>query len=345
MGMDAWIAGHVGAFGHYGGVPQILVPDNALTATHRKQRGDAARFVNDRYRQMADHYGTAVVPARVSKPRDKAAVESAVNTVNKRVIGYLLEDVWTTLAELNEAIAERVLEVNHDIRRADGTTRWERFTAEEAPALIPLPDEAFEQVEWRQAKVGRNYHVTTDHQHYSVPWQLAGRLVRVRLTGSRVTVFDGQQVVAEHRRSDRQEGPVLHRFRARAGAAPRRGRAVVAALVHRPGRRVRAGDGPGDRADPRPARDRGAGLPGLPEHPGHPRPQEQAEARGGLPGAAEHRRAPDVLHDQAADGGHRQRRREAGARPGRRVHPEERPGRRRRAGALVRGADYYRQGR
>ena len=57
---------------------------------------------------MADHYGTAIVPARVRKPRDKAAVESAVNTVNKRVIGYLLEETWTTLAELNEAIAERV---------------------------------------------------------------------------------------------------------------------------------------------------------------------------------------------------------------------------------------------
>ena len=84
---------------------------------------------------MADHYGTAIVPTRVRKPRDKAAVESAVNTVNKRVIGYLAEEVWTTLAELNDAIAERVHEINHDIRRADGSTRFERFTDEEAPLL------------------------------------------------------------------------------------------------------------------------------------------------------------------------------------------------------------------
>ncbi|MEI6623070.1 MAG: IS21 family transposase [Actinomycetes bacterium] len=150
MGMDAWIGGHVGAFGFYGGVPRIVVPDNALTATHRKARGEAARFVTDRYRQMADHYGTAIVPARVRKPRDKAAVESAVNTINKRVIGYLAEDVWTTLAELNEAITERVHEINHDIRRADGTTRAERFTDQEAPLLGHLPDEAFEQVQWRK---------------------------------------------------------------------------------------------------------------------------------------------------------------------------------------------------
>ena len=135
MRTQAWITAHIGAFELFGGVPQIVVPDHASTATHRTKQGDAARFVNDRYRQMADHYGTAIVPARVRKPRDKAAVESAVNTVNKRVIGYLLEETWTSLAELNEAITERVHEINHELRRADGSTRFERFTAEEAPML------------------------------------------------------------------------------------------------------------------------------------------------------------------------------------------------------------------
>jgi len=206
MGMDTWIAAHVGAFTAFGGAPQLVVPDNALTATHRKTRGEPARFVTDRYQQMADHYGTAIVPTRVRKPRDKAAVESAVNTVNKRVIGYLAEEVWTTLDELNDAILERVHEINHDIRRADGSTRFERFTAEEAPVLTGLPDEVFEQVEWKQLKVGRNYHVTADYQHYSVPWKLAGQLLRVRLTSTRVSVFDGQQIVAEHPRRHGRKG-------------------------------------------------------------------------------------------------------------------------------------------
>ena len=143
-----------------------------------------------------------------------------MNTVNKRVIGYLAEEVWTTLAELNEAIGERVHEINHDIRRADGSTRFQRFTDEEASLLIALPDEAFEHVEWKQAKVGRNYHVSVDYQHYSVPWALAGQLLRVRLTSTRVSVFDGQQVVAEHPRKHGRKGkystlpehvPVQHR--------------------------------------------------------------------------------------------------------------------------------------
>ncbi len=220
MRMSAWIDAHISAFAFLGGVPQILVPDHAATATYRAAKGDAARFVTDRYRQMADHYGVAVVPARVRRPRDKAAVESGVNVINKRVIGYLLEDVWTSLAELNEAIGERVWEINHDIRRIDGSTRWERFVADEVGHLGTLPVDGFEQVDWREAKAQRNYHVTCDFQHYSVPHRLAGRLLRVRLTTSRVTIFDGQDVVADHQRRTGRKGqystdpahvPVQHR--------------------------------------------------------------------------------------------------------------------------------------
>ena len=206
MRMEAWLSAHVSAFEFYGGVPQITVPDNALTATHRKKRGDAARFVNDRYRLLADHYGTAIVPARVAKPRDKAAVESAVNTVNKRVIAYLLEELWTTLPDVNAAISERVHEVNHGIRRIDGSTRFERFSEEEAPVLKPLSRQAFEEVAWKELKVGRNYHVTTDYQHYSVPYALAGQLLRARLTSAHVSVFSAQRTVAEHARLHGRKG-------------------------------------------------------------------------------------------------------------------------------------------
>ena len=146
------------------------------------------------------------MPTRVARPRDKAAVESAVNTVNKRVVGYLLEEVWTTLPDVNDAITERVDEVNHGVRRADGSTRFERFSEEEAPLLKPLPIEAFGEVVWKELKVGRNYHVTCDYQHYSVPYALAGQQLRVRVTSSSITAFDGQRVVAEHARKHGRKG-------------------------------------------------------------------------------------------------------------------------------------------
>lgn len=206
MRSEAWLDAHVRAFAFYDGVVQIVVPDNPATSTHQARRGDAERVVNARYQQLADHYGTAIVPARAKRPRDKAAAENAVNVVNKRVIGYLEDDVFTTLSELNDAIEERVREINHDMRRADDSTRWERFEAEEASLLAPLPDAAFEEVSWKELKAGRNYHVTADTQRYSVPYRLAGRLLRVRFTQTTVTVFDGHDVVCEHRRLTGRKG-------------------------------------------------------------------------------------------------------------------------------------------
>jgi len=88
--------------------------------------------------------------------------------VNKRVIGYLESDVWTSLEELNEAIEERVGEINHDLRRVDGTTRWEQLRAEEQPSLAPLPATRFEEVTWKEVKAGRNYHISCDYQRYSL---------------------------------------------------------------------------------------------------------------------------------------------------------------------------------
>lgn len=206
MKSPAWIAAHVAAFEFFGGAPQLVVPDNPTTATHRQKQGEAARVVNARYQQLADHYATGIVPARVRRPRDKAAVESAVQVVNKRVIGYLAEEVWTVVDDLNAAIADRLVEINEKIRRADGTTRWERFLAEEARLLQPLPAEGFETVEWKQLKVGRNYHVSCDSQHYSVPYTYAGQLLRVRVTSTTVTVFDGDQILCQHPRRQGRKG-------------------------------------------------------------------------------------------------------------------------------------------
>jgi transposase len=127
MKTPAWLEAHIAAFAYFGGVVQIVVPDNPTTSTHRRTRGDGERVINARYQDMADHYGVAIVPARVKKPRDKAAVENAVNVVNKRVIGYLDAEVFETLDELRGAIAERVYEINYELVRADDTTRIQRW--------------------------------------------------------------------------------------------------------------------------------------------------------------------------------------------------------------------------
>jgi hypothetical protein len=123
-----------------------------------------------------------------------------------RILGPLLEEVWSNLPDVNAAVRELLIEINHGIRRADGSTRFERFTGEEAATLAPLPALPFEQVAWKELKVGRNYHVTCEYQHYSVPFALAGRSLRARITSGAITLFDGERVVAEHARKMGRKG-------------------------------------------------------------------------------------------------------------------------------------------
>lgn len=206
MKQDSWNQAHVNALAFIGGVPQLIVPDNARTATHRPRGKDSEVVVTAAYRQLAEHYQCAIVPARKKRPRDKAHVERMVQAVETRIIGYLASQSWTCLEELNEAVHERLVDLNDRLRRVNGSTWRELFEAEEAALLAPLPDDPFESVEYKQLKVGSNYHVTSDYQHYSVPYELAGKILSVRITASTVSVFDGQVKVCEHARKTGRRG-------------------------------------------------------------------------------------------------------------------------------------------
>ncbi|ALQ29472.1 hypothetical protein ATC04_02240 [Arthrobacter sp. YC-RL1] len=192
MKQESWNQAHVNALSFYGGVPQLIVPDNAHTATRRRRGKDSEVVVTAAYRQLAEHYQCAIVPARKNRPRDKAHVERMVQAVETRIIGYLASQTWSCLDELNDAVHERLVDLNDRLRRVNGSTRRELFEAEEAALLAPLPDDPFESVEYKQLKVGRNYHVTSDYQHYSVPYELAGKILSVRMTARTVSMFDGQ---------------------------------------------------------------------------------------------------------------------------------------------------------
>lgn len=210
--MPAWLDCHVKALNYLGKVPAMIVPDNALTATYRPKRGQAYRAVTARYADFAEFYDVYIVPARVRKPKDKAAVERAVQIGYSRILGYFDGEVFYSLDELNEAIARRIEDINCSMTRPDGTTRRQRFDAHEAPVMRDLPPQPFTEVSWRSPKVDRNWHVCCDYQYYSVPYQLVGKVLRARLTSHTVSLFDGDQLVAEHDR--------LHGFRYRYSTNP-----------------------------------------------------------------------------------------------------------------------------
>ena len=197
--LEHWVAAHVAAFEFFGGVPEIVVSDNLRSAVTQANRYEPT--LNATYQELATHYGTALIPARPYKPRDKAKVEAGVLLAERWIIAVLRHRRFTSLAQLNEVIAGLVARLNEKpFKKLEGS-RATLFAQLDQPALRPLPATRYEFATWRAAKVNIDYHVEVERHYYSVPYQLAGSVVEVRLTNSVVEVFSQHRRVASHLRS------------------------------------------------------------------------------------------------------------------------------------------------
>ncbi len=200
-----WIGAHVAAFRYFGGVARQLVSDNLKAGVSRACFHEPG--VNRTYTEMAAHYGTAVLPARPYKPRDKAKVEVGVQVVQRWILARLRHQRFFSLAELNAAIAGLVEQLNDRTMRGLGTTRRTLFEQFDRPALLPLPPMAYEYAEWRRCRVGLDYHVQIDRHFYSVPHELLRQEVEARITAGTVELFHRGKRVASHVRGADRHRP------------------------------------------------------------------------------------------------------------------------------------------
>jgi transposase len=194
-----WIGSHVRAFEFFGGAPEIVVPDNLRAGVSRACRYEPD--LNRSYQEMAAHYGVAVVPARPRKPRDKAKVEVGVQIVERWILAALRQRRFTSLGELNQAIAALLERLNRRPFRRRSGSRLSLFEAFERPALRPLPAERYELAEWKTARVNIDYHIEVERHYYSVPHPLVGQRVEARLTAGAIEIFHRGRRVASHPRS------------------------------------------------------------------------------------------------------------------------------------------------
>ncbi|NIS72360.1 MAG: IS21 family transposase [Proteobacteria bacterium] len=202
--LPCWIKSHVDALTFFGGVPEIIVPDNTKVAVTHPCRYEPD--INPTYLDLAQHYGTTVIPARAVKPRDKAKVEAAVLMAERWILATLRNRTFFSLAELNQAISEKLTILNSRQFKKLTTTRKRLFETIEKPALKPLPPRPYEYAEWKKASVHIDYHIEVDGHFYSVPYQLVKHSVDVRLTGHTVEVLFKNKRVASHRRSYKKGG-------------------------------------------------------------------------------------------------------------------------------------------
>ena len=199
---EAWIAAHVNAYGFFGGVTRILVPDNLKTGVMKNTKAETV--LNKTYQELSEHYGTAVIPARVRTPKDKPTVEGAVGNISTFILAAIRSQRFFSLRELNAVIREKLHAFNHKPFQKKEGSRASVF-AEERTFLLPLPKNAFELASWKIATVQYNYHVSVDGQFYSVPYEYIKRKVDVRLTRNVVEViFEGIRVCSHVRLHGRQ---------------------------------------------------------------------------------------------------------------------------------------------
>jgi transposase len=202
--LPEWIGAHVRAFAFFGGVPEIVIPDNLKTGVQKPSFYDPD--LNPTYEKMAEHYGLAVIPTRICRPQDKAKVEAAVRLVEERILAPLRNRTFFSVDELNEAIApllDALLE--RPFQELPGN-RKTYFAETDEPALRPLPTSPFAPQLWKKVRPGIDYHVQIDGHYYSVPYGYRKKELEACITGSTIELFHNGERIASHRRSVREYG-------------------------------------------------------------------------------------------------------------------------------------------
>lgn len=199
MKQDSWLRVHVAMFEFMGGSVPRIVSDNLKTGVISHPR-EGEIVLNDAYRELAGHYGAAVLPARVKRAKDKPSVENTVGHVATWVIASLREHSFTTLDQLRLAIGERIEAYNREPFQKRSGSRLGVFTSEEKPLLRTLPAVTYEISRWIQGRrVGRNSYVSWQRNFYSVPFIHIGARVDLRVGESVLEVYRDHQRLTSHR--------------------------------------------------------------------------------------------------------------------------------------------------
>jgi transposase len=200
--LSSWIGSHVRTFESFKGVPAKIVCDNLKAGVTSACRYEPD--INQTYVEMAAHYGVAVLPTRVVKPKDKAKVESGVLVVERWILAALRNRKFFSIGELNEAIRELLIRLNRrPFKKLPGSREFV-YLEQELPALRPLPDQPYEYAQWKKARVNIDYHIELQGHYYSVPYMLIHEEVVARYTARTVEIFHGSRRVASHARSQRR---------------------------------------------------------------------------------------------------------------------------------------------
>ena len=204
----SWIGAHVRAMAFFCAVPSIIVCDNLKAAIVRADRKHPK--IQRTYLEFARHYNPKISPARVNKPQDKSLVELGVKFVSSRILTTLRSQQFFSIAELNEAIAPLLKQLNEVPFQKKVGTRRSQFEERDRPAMRPLPDTPYELQEWKKLKTNIDYHIQVNFAYYSVPHHLVGKKMDVCIGENLVKCYYKNNLVATHPRINTKGGFHTH---------------------------------------------------------------------------------------------------------------------------------------
>jgi transposase len=201
---ENWLASQRRMLEFFGGVPEVIVPDNLKSGVKSPCRYEPE--LNPAYADFAVHYGLAVVPTRVRHPRDKAKCEVGVQIVEREILAPLRNRTFFSVREANQAVWELLDKLNTRPFQKLSGCRKSRFEELDKPCLRSLPRSAYEHASWKRAIVHLDYHVEVLSHRYSVPYRLVQERVDVRITAGTIEIFHQGKRVASHVRFTSTKG-------------------------------------------------------------------------------------------------------------------------------------------
>lgn len=194
-----WIKAHTEAVAFYGATPTIVIPDNTKTAVLSPHRYEPQK--TPIFQMWAEHYGIAIHPARVKKPKDKDRAEANVNIFEQKFKPKLAGQIFYDFESLNAELLVLLEKFNKKSYQKRPGNRTDVFKNIDLPVMRPLPTIAFEARIVKDVTVSRNgYHVYFESHMYSAPYQLAGQKVRLVASSSTIELLYDNKRVALHPR-------------------------------------------------------------------------------------------------------------------------------------------------
>lgn len=199
-----WLSAHEKMYKYFGGVPTVTVPDNLKTGVIKTHRYDPDLQQN--YAELATHYGTAIVPARPRRPRDKALVENAVGLVMRYFRWVNRDRKFHSLDEINAARRAVIDKINARKHTRLKVSRRDRWEANEKAELKALPETPFEIAEWHTCRLHPDSSISFDSATYTAPHIHRGRELRVKASLRQIEIFYGFERIAVHARDRSRKG-------------------------------------------------------------------------------------------------------------------------------------------